>query len=84
MLLTVSLITNNHQLVWSEYSTSQVAVVKNPPPNAGDTEDVSSIPGSGRHPGIGSDNPLQHSCLGNSMTEESSGLQSMGRRVGHN
>ena len=30
--------------------------------NAGD---MGSIPGSGRLPGEGSDNPLQYSCLGN-------------------
>ena len=32
--------------------------------NAGD---LGSIPGSGRSPGEGHDNPLQYSCLGNSM-----------------
>ena len=37
-------------------------LVKNPPANAGDT---GSIPGSGRSPGGGSDNPLQCSCLEN-------------------
>jgi len=30
-------------------------------------EDVGSIPGSGRSPGEGSGNPLQYSCLGNTM-----------------
>ena len=34
-------------------------VVKNLPANAGDTGDVSSIPGSGRSPGLGNGNPLQ-------------------------
>ena len=29
--------------------------------------DPSSIPGSGRYPGEGNVNPLQYSCLGNSM-----------------
>ena len=29
--------------------------------------DVGSIPGSGRFPGEGSDNPLQYFCLGNPM-----------------
>ena len=43
------------------------SVVKNPPANAGDIRDASSIPGSGRSPGGESDNPLQYSCLGNSM-----------------
>ena len=38
-------------------------VVKNPPANAGDTRDLSWIPGSGRSPGRGHENPLQYSCL---------------------
>ena len=42
-------------------------MVKNPPVNAGDTGDTSSIPGSGRSPGGDSGNPLQYSCLENSM-----------------
>ena len=40
------------------------SVAKNPPANA---RDVGSIPGSGRSPGEGNSNPLQYSCLGNSM-----------------
>ena len=43
------------------------AVAKNLPANAGDTGDASLIPGSGRSPGVGDDNPLQYSCLENSM-----------------
>ena len=43
------------------------SVVKNPPANSGDTGYVSSIPGSGRSPGKGNGNPLQYSCLGNSV-----------------
>ena len=47
---------------------SQVALVlKNPPANAGDIRDVSSIPGSGRSPGGGQGNLLQYSCLENSV-----------------
>ena len=42
-------------------------MVKTLPANAGDTGDVGSIPGSGRYPGIGNGNPLQYSCLENSM-----------------
>ena len=41
-------------------------VVKNPPANAGDIRDASSIPGSGRSPGGGHGNPLQYSGLENS------------------
>ena len=39
-------------------------VVKNLPANAGDAEDVGSMPESGRFPGKGNGNPLQYSCLG--------------------
>ena len=42
-------------------------VVKNPPTNAGDIRDTSSIPGSGRSPVGGHGNPLQYSCLENPM-----------------
>ena len=35
--------------------------------NAGDARDLSSVPGLGRSLGVGSDNPLQYSCLENSM-----------------
>ena len=42
-------------------------MVKNSPTNAGDTRDICSVPGSGRSPGEGNDNPLQYSCLENSM-----------------
>ena len=37
---------------------------------AGDTEDTSLIPGSGRSPGGGNGNLLQYSCLENSMDIE--------------
>ena len=39
-------------------------MVKNPPANAGD---AGSVLVSGRSPGGGNDNPLQYSCLENSM-----------------
>ena len=42
-------------------------MVKNLPDNAGDTGDMGLIPGSGRSPVVGNGNPLQYSCLGNSM-----------------
>ena len=41
--------------------------VKNPPANAGDTGNADSIPGLGRSPEVGNGNPLQSSCLENSM-----------------
>ena len=42
-------------------------VVKNPPVNAGDVRDAGSMPELGRSPGGGHENPLQYSCLENSM-----------------
>ena len=48
--------------------TSQGALmVKNSPANAGDAEDMGSIPGSERCPGGGHDSLLQYSCLENPM-----------------
>ena len=41
--------------------------VKEPPANAGDIIDEGLIPGSGRYPGGGNDNPPQYSCLENPM-----------------
>ena len=61
-----------------------VLMVKNPPADAGDVRDPSSIPGSGRSPGEGHSNPLQYSCLENSMDRDAWQLQSMGwQRVRH-
>ena len=42
-------------------------VIKNPSANAGNERDVGLIPGSGRSPGVRNGNPLQYSCLENSM-----------------
>ena len=42
-------------------------MVKNSPVNAGAAADMGSIPGSGRSPGEVNGNPLQCSCLKNSM-----------------
>ena len=43
------------------------SVVRHLPANAGDTGDADLIPGSRRSPGEGKGNPLQYSCLENSM-----------------
>ena len=59
-------------------------VVKNLPAKAGDTRDAGSIPGLERSPGEGTGNPLQYSCLENSMDGEPGQVQSMGlQRVRH-
>ena len=47
--------------------------------------DPGSIPGSRRSPGEGNGNPLQYSCLENSIDREPGGLQSVGlQRGGYN
>ena len=42
-------------------------MVKSLPANAGDTRDAGLIPELGRSPGVGNGNPLQYSCLENSV-----------------
>jgi len=42
-------------------------MVKNPPASTRDSRDVGLIPGSGRSPSIGNGNPLQYSCLEDSI-----------------
>ena len=42
-------------------------MIKNPPTSAGDLRDEGLISESGRSPGGGNGNPLQHSCLENPM-----------------
>ena len=65
-------------------SPQVVLVVKNPLAIAENVRDSSLIPGSGRSPGEGNDNPLQYSCPGNPMDRGAGGLQSIGsHRVEH-
>ena len=54
-------------------------MVKNPAANAGDAEATGLIPVSERCPGGGNGNPLQYSCLENSMDQGT-----WSQRVGHN
>ena len=42
-------------------------MVKNPPANAGDLRDEGSIPGTEKSPERGHGDPLQYSCLENSI-----------------
>ena len=60
-------------------------MLKNPPANVEDVGETGLIPGWGRSPGGGHGNPLQYSCLENSMDRGTwGGLQSMGsQRVRH-
>ena len=46
------------------------AVVKNLPDNAEDARDMGLIPGLGRPPREGNGNPLQYSCLENSVDRD--------------
>ena len=50
---------------WTTGISQVVLVVKNLPDSAGDLTDEGLIPGSGRSPGRGHDNPLQYYCLEN-------------------
>ena len=52
-------------LLWG--TSGEVLVVKNSPANAGDIRDIGSVPGLGGSPGGGHGNPLQYSCMENSM-----------------
>ena len=54
-------------LLVPEMGFPEGTVVKNPPANAAGARDAGSIPGSGRPLGGGNGNPLQCSCLVNSM-----------------
>ena len=49
------------------WASQLVLAVKNMSANAEDIREMSSIPGLGRSPGGGHDNPLQYSCLENPM-----------------
>ena len=51
----------------NQFGFPGVSVVKNLPANVGDTGDTSLVPGSRRSPREGNGNPLQYSCLDNSI-----------------
>ena len=62
----------NSSPLFSTYYTPSVGsqvvlVVKNMPVDAGDVREVGSIPGLASSPGEGYGNPLQYTCLENSM-----------------
>ena len=64
-LVTVSCAKEGHHI--NTLGSPGGSVVKNPPANARDTGDAGSIPGSERSSGVGNGNPLQYSCLENSI-----------------
>ena len=60
-------------------------MVKNPPVNAGDARDMGSIPELGKSLREGNGNPLQYSCLENSMDRGAwQAIQFMGSQKSHN
>ena len=67
-------------MVWA---SQVVLIVKNPPASAGDSGDTGSIPGSGRSPGEVNGNPLQYSCLENTMDRGAWQATVHGRGGGH-
>ena len=64
--------------MWEERASQMVLVVKNLPANAEDVRDTGSIPGSGRSPGEGHRNPLQHPCLEHPMERGACRVLSIG------
>ena len=67
------------RLIWAYYYIiDSDSLVKNPTCQAWNAEDRNSIPESGRPPGDGNGNPLQYSCLENSVNRGAWWVQSMG------
>ena len=60
-----------------------MATVKKSPASAGDVRGVGSIPGSRRSLRVGNGNPLQYSCLENSMDRGAWQATVRGVTVGH-
>ena len=80
---TTKRLTHTHTHTHTQYRASQVAlVVKNPPANAGDIRDMSSIPGLGRSPGGVHGNLFQYSCLETPMDRVA--RKAIVHGVGHN
>ena len=65
-------------------NSPKALAIKNPPANAADIRDMSSIPGSGRSPERGHDNLCSILSWRIPWTEGPGGLQSIGsQRAGH-
>ena len=61
-----SQMTSSQIIIFFKEAFLVTSLVKNPLASAGDT---GSIPGQGRSPEEGNGNPLQYSCLGNSLNK---------------
>ena len=58
-------VTQNPYEINKYWTLNVTLVIKSPTASTGDVRDAGSIPGSGRFPGEGHDNPLRYSCLEN-------------------
>ena len=73
-----------HSSITAEVKPDGICMVQNSPANAGELRDAGLIPGSGRYPGGGNDNPLQYTCLENPMDRGAWQATTVGsQRVGH-
>ena len=63
----VSVVFTGAIIIVMELPRRLLVVVEKLPANAGDVRDTGLIPGLGRSPGVGISNPVQYSCLENSM-----------------
>ena len=73
-----------HSSIKAKVKPDGIYMVKNSPANAGELRDAGLIPGSGRYPGGGDDNPLQYTCLENPMDRGAWQATTVGsQRVGH-
>ena len=80
------MISFNHTVIlWTSVKISGGTMVPNPPANAGDIRDTGSISGLQRSPAGGRGNPLQYSCLENTMDRGAWWAMTIGsHRIGHN
>ena len=67
MLFQICLCRNRSYGIYAVLWASQVVLMVRNPPETRDISDVGSIPGSEQSPGGEHSNPLQYSCLDNSM-----------------
>ena len=67
MAIILYLVMNMNRTKATQGACQVALVVKNMPANAGDTRDPGSDPWVCRSPGEGNGNPLQYSCLENSV-----------------